>query len=482
MAETARVARVGYREVSTRENSMFNLLTSFAATFILVRSVTYALRRRPTVGPFRNLRVGRRHIHHFVPGIVIAFAAGAAAILTRDERLEPWLAVPFGVGHGADAGRVGAAARPRGRLLEPRGSPERADHAGGDGDAGRAGARAAVPAGAASRWCSSPPCREPVRGEVRAWAVPGATACSASGTWTFYWFYGTRRLLDGELGRGRDDALLHTLGLLVPVLNIFVLYWLYRDLDELRRRPGCPGSRWRATWRRDSRGADHLQHRARQGERVLGRAHAGPRRRGAGHGWREGDRRRGRRALDPVGAVAGSAAGAPHRFGSVIVLTWFDCAHGEPPLTRSAPGRPAGRRRPAVAARRRRRPHAPQAPCRGHRRPQAPRPGARRRPGPRHPARPPPGPRARPPTAAPCRRAAGSSRSRSRRAGTASRWRAGAAALAAYLIDGLILLVPAIVLTVIVVAIAAGSDTGAIVTGILGFLAYLVVRSSTRRS
>jgi len=100
VAETARVARAGYREVSTRENSMFNLLTSFATTFILVRSITYALRARPTLGPFRNVRVGRRHIHHFVPGIVIAFAAGAAAILTRDERLESWLAVPFGVGMG----------------------------------------------------------------------------------------------------------------------------------------------------------------------------------------------------------------------------------------------------------------------------------------------------------------------------------------------------------------------------------------------
>jgi len=100
VAEAARVARVGYSEVSTRENSMFNLLTSFATTFILVRSVTYALRGRRSVGPFRNLRVGRRHIHHFVPGIVMAFAAGAAAILTRDEALEPWLAVPFGVGMG----------------------------------------------------------------------------------------------------------------------------------------------------------------------------------------------------------------------------------------------------------------------------------------------------------------------------------------------------------------------------------------------
>ena len=51
-------------------------------------------------------------------------------------------------------------------------------------------------------------------------------------------------------------------------------------------------------------------------------------------------------------------------------------------------------------------------------------------------------------------------------------WGSRAAAL---LIDWLILLVPVIVFTIIVVAVAAGSDTGAIVTGILGGLAYLVV-------
>ena len=33
VAETARVAREGYRVVSTRENSIFNLLASFASTF-----------------------------------------------------------------------------------------------------------------------------------------------------------------------------------------------------------------------------------------------------------------------------------------------------------------------------------------------------------------------------------------------------------------------------------------------------------------
>jgi hypothetical protein len=100
VAETAEVARAGYREVSTRENSIFNLLTAFAGTFIAVRSITYVLRDRRRVGPFRNVRVGRRHIHHFVPGIVIAFGAGSAAILTRHETLEPWLALSFGVGMG----------------------------------------------------------------------------------------------------------------------------------------------------------------------------------------------------------------------------------------------------------------------------------------------------------------------------------------------------------------------------------------------
>jgi hypothetical protein len=58
------------------------------------------------------------------------------------------------------------------------------------------------------------------------------------GLGTGYWFYVTRKLFDGETGHGRDDALLHTLGVYVPVLNVFILYWLYRDLSELRRRVG----------------------------------------------------------------------------------------------------------------------------------------------------------------------------------------------------------------------------------------------------
>jgi hypothetical protein len=100
VGQTAQVARKGYEEVSARENAMFNLLTSFVVAFATARWVTYLLRRRSTFGPFRDLRVGTRHIHHFVPGIVLAFVAGAAAIVTRDESLEPKLAVPFGIGMG----------------------------------------------------------------------------------------------------------------------------------------------------------------------------------------------------------------------------------------------------------------------------------------------------------------------------------------------------------------------------------------------
>jgi hypothetical protein len=100
VAETAAVAVTGYRDVSNRENALFNMLTSFVATFIVARVVTSVLRSRRSFGPFRNFILGRRHIHHYVPGIMLAFASGAAAIVTRTEWLEPYLAVPFGAGMG----------------------------------------------------------------------------------------------------------------------------------------------------------------------------------------------------------------------------------------------------------------------------------------------------------------------------------------------------------------------------------------------
>lgn len=100
LRETVDTVVTGYRGGTPRENALFNLLVSFVGGLVAARGIAYRLRTRTRVGPFRNLRIGRRRIHHFVPGIVVAFIAGAAAIVTEDERIEPLLAIPFGIGMG----------------------------------------------------------------------------------------------------------------------------------------------------------------------------------------------------------------------------------------------------------------------------------------------------------------------------------------------------------------------------------------------
>jgi hypothetical protein len=90
------VLREGYRTGSTRENAVFNMLAGFAATFGGARTITYVIRSER--GPFKNVVIGGRHIHHFVPGLVVAFATGGLSIGMRHEELDKWLAVPFGAG------------------------------------------------------------------------------------------------------------------------------------------------------------------------------------------------------------------------------------------------------------------------------------------------------------------------------------------------------------------------------------------------
>jgi hypothetical protein len=96
--QTVEVAREGYRAGTLRENALLNLLVSFNGAWALTRVSTYMIRRRGRFGPFRNARFGRTHVHHFVPGIVLALLAGGISIVSRDQRLDPFLAVPFGVG------------------------------------------------------------------------------------------------------------------------------------------------------------------------------------------------------------------------------------------------------------------------------------------------------------------------------------------------------------------------------------------------
>jgi len=96
--QTVEVAVQGIRDTPLRENALLALLLSFNSSWWLVRLSTHTIRRRGTFGPFRDARIGRTHIHHFVPGIALLLMAGSASIISRDERWDPFLAVPFGMG------------------------------------------------------------------------------------------------------------------------------------------------------------------------------------------------------------------------------------------------------------------------------------------------------------------------------------------------------------------------------------------------
>jgi hypothetical protein len=96
--DTVGVAVSGYSAAPRTETVLFNLLAGFLGSFAIVRISTWGIRDR--WGPFRNVSIGGHHIHHFVPGILIAFASGTTALLTDSDDLEDRLALPMGVGMG----------------------------------------------------------------------------------------------------------------------------------------------------------------------------------------------------------------------------------------------------------------------------------------------------------------------------------------------------------------------------------------------
>ena len=97
-ADTVGVAVEGYSATPRSETVLFNLLFGFLGSFAFIRLSTWGI--RSDWWPFGNVRVRGRHIHHFVPGILIGFAAGTTALLTDSDALEDRLAVPMGIGMG----------------------------------------------------------------------------------------------------------------------------------------------------------------------------------------------------------------------------------------------------------------------------------------------------------------------------------------------------------------------------------------------
>jgi hypothetical protein len=96
--EAVAVLREGYGVSRTRENALFNMMASFTVAFGVTRGVTWTIRTRGGLGPVKDVTVGDRHIHHFLPGGALALAAGGVAIGHKGSGLHKYLAFPFGAG------------------------------------------------------------------------------------------------------------------------------------------------------------------------------------------------------------------------------------------------------------------------------------------------------------------------------------------------------------------------------------------------
>ena len=59
----------------------------------------------------------------------------------------------------------------------------------------------------------------------------------SGGLWGLYYFYVVRQQFTREVN-GNDQAGLQTLGLFVPILNLFIIYWLWRDIAKARQQRG----------------------------------------------------------------------------------------------------------------------------------------------------------------------------------------------------------------------------------------------------
>lgn len=96
--DTLLVAYEGYAAATRREAALFNLFSGFVGAFAWARISTTGI--RSGWWPFGNVRVRGRHIHHFVPGITVAFISGTLAIVSDNRQFETLMAIPFGAGVG----------------------------------------------------------------------------------------------------------------------------------------------------------------------------------------------------------------------------------------------------------------------------------------------------------------------------------------------------------------------------------------------
>lgn len=103
----ATAAALGFREAAPAERAGFAILSLSAATIGAGRLFNYIRERRRRAPALRSLIRRAYHlpgggvrVHHYLPGMALSAAGGAAAILTRRDGRELWLSLPFGIGSG----------------------------------------------------------------------------------------------------------------------------------------------------------------------------------------------------------------------------------------------------------------------------------------------------------------------------------------------------------------------------------------------
>ena len=77
---------------------LFNILSGFLGAFALMRLSTWGIRKG--WWPTSDVILGDRHIHHFVPGILIGFASGGFGLVSDSEAVQAKLSIGFGAGAG----------------------------------------------------------------------------------------------------------------------------------------------------------------------------------------------------------------------------------------------------------------------------------------------------------------------------------------------------------------------------------------------
>jgi hypothetical protein len=98
VSQVRRIIREGFEVSSARNNALLIVEVAFVTTFAATRWITYTIRMRGGLGPIKNVQLGTRHIHHFIPGTLLTLGSGGTSIAMSNQRVDRWLAVPFGAG------------------------------------------------------------------------------------------------------------------------------------------------------------------------------------------------------------------------------------------------------------------------------------------------------------------------------------------------------------------------------------------------